>query len=110
MKRLVGGVVHTISFGKYIIHIFFDGGNQLSFESPFCFGAADSIDSAPVNRFPLSESGYANPGKSQSAIAGCDDDGTLILNFSNGDVLAIYANDPRYEAYTLLLNGDEYIV
>lgn len=40
----------------------------------------------------------------------CDTDGTLELGFSNGDVLIVYANDPAYEAYTLLIDGKEYVV
>jgi len=40
----------------------------------------------------------------------CDVDGTLELLFSNGDVLIVYANDPAYEAYTVFINGKEYVV
>jgi hypothetical protein len=41
---------------------------------------------------------------------GCEPDGTLTLTFTNGDALVIYANDPQYEAYTLLVDGSEYVV
>jgi len=37
-------------------------------------------------------------------------DGTLSMIFSTGDQLVAYANDPAYEAYTLLINGKEYLV
>jgi hypothetical protein len=40
----------------------------------------------------------------------CDPDGTLRLRFTNGYRLVAYANDPAYEAYTLLLGGKEYVV
>jgi len=40
----------------------------------------------------------------------CDTDGTLDLEFSNGDALIVYANDPAYEAYTLQIDGKEYVV
>ena len=40
----------------------------------------------------------------------CESDGTLLLQFLNGDILIAYANNPGYEAYSLLLDGKEYIV
>jgi hypothetical protein len=40
----------------------------------------------------------------------CEEDGTLELAFSNGDTLIVYANDPMYEAYTLFVDGSEYVV
>ena len=40
----------------------------------------------------------------------CEVDGALDLGFSNDDRLIIYANNPMYEAYTLLIEGREYIV
>ena len=88
----------------------FDGGNQLSFGGRFCFGAADSIDIAPVSEFPLSESAMMRILEGTVTRAACEEDGTLILNFSNGDLLAVYANDPQYEAYELRIDGSEYIV
>ena len=40
----------------------------------------------------------------------CEDDGTLQIQFSNGDSLIVYANDPSYEAYTLLIDSKEVVV
>ena len=39
-----------------------------------------------------------------------EQDGTLSMIFATGDQLVAYANDPAYEAYTLLVNGKEYLV
>ena len=40
----------------------------------------------------------------------CDTDGTIEIQFSNDDILIVYATDPAYEAYTGLVDGREYIV
>jgi Family of unknown function (DUF6188) len=111
IQKLKHSEVATVSFGKYVIHIKFDNGNQLSFEAPFRFDSARSVANGSVNEFPLTHSNLMRiNGESINEIACDQEDGTLELSFSNGDILVIYADDPGYEAYTLLIDGTEYLV
>ncbi|MCC7087119.1 MAG: hypothetical protein IT427_19125 [Pirellulales bacterium] len=110
IQQLRQGVVESISYGKYTIHISFENGNRLSFTAPFRFGQENSLANSQVNDFPLSESRLIRVLGCTVVDVACEEDGTLRTCFSNGDVLIIYANDPTYEAYTLLIEGHEYVV
>lgn len=68
------------------------------------------IAHAAVCEFPLCESTLLRLlGQSLDEIV-CDADGTLDLTFGNHDRLIVYANDPMYEAYTLLIEGQKFVV
>ncbi len=110
IQKLKQNVVENISYGKYIINIFFENGNQLSFSAPFRFGKKDSISDSPINNFPIEELYLARILGCSIVDATCEEDGTLHVCFSNNDAIAIYANNEMYEAYTLLIDGQEYIV
>jgi len=74
------------------------------------YAKADAIVTAPVVSFPLCESTLVRCLGCQIKRVEADKEGTLELHFSNEDVLIIYANDPQYEAYTLVIGGKEYVV
>jgi hypothetical protein len=59
---------------------------------------------------PISESSLMRTISCSIVAIRCEEDGTLELAFSNGDTLIVYANDPMYEAYTLFVDGSEYVV
>ena len=110
IQQLKQGVVESISFGKYTIHILFENGNRLTFSAPFRFGPTDRLSSLQVNEFPLAESHLIRILGCPVIDIVCEVDGTLHLRFSNDDALVVYANDPMYEAYTLFVEGHEYVV
>ena len=110
LTELKNSAIEVISFGVYVIHLVFENGNRLSVSAPFRFGSEDAICDANVCEFPLCETNLVRILGQSIIRVDCDADGTLDLIFSNQDRLIVYANDPMYEAYTLLINGHEYVV
>lgn len=92
------------------MHLVFENGNRLSVAAPFRFDAEATIHDSAVHEFPLRDSALMRLLGHSVVEVFCDEDGSLDLTFSNRDRLIIYANDPMYEAYTLLINGQETIV
>jgi hypothetical protein len=109
IEQLKQGYILCIAYGKYIVHINFDNGHRLSFEAPFKFGPADDLPNLPVNSFPLHESNLIRVLVCTVVDVACEEDGTLRLRFSSGDVLVIYA-DPMNKSYSLLIDAQEYFV
>jgi uncharacterized protein DUF6188 len=110
IERLRTGVVYSIYFGKYILHIGLESGDQISIEAPFRFGNGDSLSDSPIEEFPIQSTNLVRLLGEGIVGAKCAADGTLEIQFSNGDHLIVYANDRPYEAYTLLVDGQEYVV
>lgn len=110
IAKLVGQIVEMISFGSYVFHLSFENRDRLSVTCPFRFDTGEAIAESPIFVTPLSESNMIRLVGSSVVHAECESDGTLLLQFSNDDVLIAYANDPGYEAYSLSLDGKEYIV
>jgi hypothetical protein len=110
IEQLERHAVLSVSFGKYTIHLQFENGNRLSFSAQFRFGHSTKLAESTVNEFPLEQTDLIRALGSTVDNVISEDDGTLNLFFSNGDALVIYANDPMYEAYTLLVDGKEYVV
>lgn len=110
IEKLIGQIIEGISFGSYVFHLLFENGDRLSVTCPFRFDTGEAIVKSPIFVAPLSESNMIRLIGSSVAHAECESDGTLLLKFLNGDVLIVYANNPGYEAYSLLLDGKEYIV
>lgn len=102
--------VDSVCFYRYEAHLTLENGNRLSFSARFRFGPSDQPTTLLLNDFPLRETGLVRLlGKVIEGIK-CDVDGTLECSFSSGDVLVVYANDPMYEAYSLLIDGQEITV
>lgn len=110
IQRLLHCDLVTICFGSSIVNFHFENGNYLSIEGPFRFAEGRLLADAPVSDFPLHETKLLRVLNCQITRIECDTDGTLELEFSNGDVLVVYANDPAYGAYTLLIDGKKYVV
>jgi|GEM_PF-4676616 len=110
VQKLKTQVLDVVSFCRYIIHLNFESGIQLSIEGPFRFAKKQSYPDVPVCEFPIVESNLTRILGQSVVKVNCDTDGTLELEFANEDVLVIYANDPMYEAYTLIIDGKNYVV
>ena len=102
--------IDSICFGKYSIHLHFEGGDLLTFSAPFRFGKTSNLAHRPILEFPLDTSDLMRILGYHVSDSISDEDGTLTLVFSSGDSLVVYANDPMYEAYTLTIHGREYII
>ena len=102
--------VDVVSFYRYEAHLIFSNRNRISFSAPFRFCGKELLSKTPLINFPLTESNLVRVLGCQVKELECDEDGTLELQFSNGDLLIVYANNPAYEAYSLWVAGQEYIV
>ena len=107
--KLLNTDLFSVSHGLYTVHLCFENDNRLSVAAPFRFAKKEFIADSPVYEFPLSDSQLVRVLGSHVREIACDTDGTLELLFSNGYLLTVYANSPKYEAYTLLIDGKEYI-
>ena len=110
IEALNGQTIETISFGRYVFHLLFESGDRVSVACPFRFGAEKTIEKSPALEAPLNNSDLLRLIGLSATHAGCEADGTLHLKFQNDDTLIAYANNPQYEAYTLLIGGKEYVV
>lgn len=110
LEKLKNSPLEVVSFGLYVLHLTFANGNRLSISAPFRFSSEETIANAAVSEFPMRESGIMRLLNHSIGDVRCDPDGSLELAFTNRDVLIVYANDPMYEAYSLLIDGHEYLV
>ena len=111
IEALKGQIVNSIRFLRYVIHLSFESGDMISITCPFRFGGEKSIAKSPALEAPLDNSSLPRLiGLSVTHIESDPDDGSLFLKFENGDALDLYANNPQYEAYNLLINDKRYIV
>lgn len=110
IEQLVGNTLVLVSHGQFVVHLAFENGNRLSFSAPFRYGAEQDLLNVPICDFPLPESKILHSLGCNVRHVRCDIDGTVEIHFANGDVLIVYANNPAYEAYTLLVDGKEYVV
>lgn len=108
--KLVGHSIDLVSVGKYVLHLSFDSGDKLSIAGPFRFDSRDRFPESLVQDFPLQVSNIFRAVGTVVHGVETEVDGTLRLDLDNGDTLIAYANDPAYEAYTLLVDGTEYVV
>lgn len=108
--QLVGSTVESVSFGQYVLHISFDCGDRISIACPFRFDSSDAVQTSPVQEFPLQSSVVPRILGVSVVATAMKRDGTLSIDFSNGDRMIAYDAEPGYEAYTLLLSGREYVV
>ncbi|HWL51138.1 MAG TPA: DUF6188 family protein [Chthoniobacteraceae bacterium] len=110
LARLKDSQLDVVAFGRYVVHLVFENGNRLSVSAPFRFDTEAAIQDSVVDEFPLGESTLMRLLGQNVVEVACDPDGSLDLTFGNRDRLIVYANDPMSEAYTLLIDGREYIV
>lgn len=109
-QRLMNNELESLGFYRFEVHLDFENGNRLSFSAPFRFAEEHSLLHSALQEFPLVESTLLRVLGCRIHQMDCEKDGTLMLKFSNSDVLIVYANDPAYEAYTLFIDGKRHIV
>jgi len=109
IAKLVGATVELVSFAQYVLHLSFEDGSRLSVVGPYRFDTADRLPERPMPESPTRGSSLARVLGASVLAAAAEADGTLQLDFSNGDRLRVYAIEPGYEAYTLCVEGKEYV-
>lgn len=110
INGLMGSDLESLCHGLSTVSLRFENGSRLSFSAPFRIAQEVLLPQVPALEFPLANSQLVRLLCHRIDRVKCDTDGTLELGFSNGDVLIVYANDPAYEAYTLSIDGKEYVV
>lgn len=110
ISQLIDHTVEMISFGQYVVHISFSNGDRLSLTCPFRFDAEGVVARSSIHEAPINESNMLRVVGSSIIDARCERDGTLRLKFKTGDILIAYANNPGYEAYSLKIRGEEYVI
>jgi len=110
VSKLVGKTVELISFGQYVLHLSLDSGDTFSIACPFRFDSSDHLQESSIQEFPLQASNIPRVLGAVVQAADAEADGTLRLDFANGDTLIAYANETGYEAYTLSVDGKEHVV
>ena len=109
LSRLVGSTFEGAYHGQYTMQLVLSGENTLTVEAQSRFERADEVSLAPVQEFPLASSMIVRALGSKIEDARSEQDGTLRLGFSNGDVLLV-SNDSRFEAYQAVIDGMYYVV
>ena len=110
IDQLHGNVVRLVSFGKYVVHIGFENGDRLSIGSHIHTSKSNYSTKMSPCEFPLSHSRLMRLLAFDVDSVNCKPDGTLVLIFSNVDLLVVFAHDSAYEAYTLTIGGKEFVV
>lgn len=109
-QTLRGWLIDSVTLGKHSAHLFVDESNSLSIFAPFKFGKRDAIVNSTAHEFPLESTEFTRLVGLQVVDSRCDRNGSLTLDFANGDRLLVCADDPMYEAYTLKVDGEEFFV
>src|SRR5438132_4831821 len=89
VKKLIGGVLNSISHGKYIVFLNFDNSAEVDIEAPFQFGEKGLVADSPQTEFPQPNSNLVRLLGESVVDAHCAADATLTIEFSNGDALVI---------------------
>lgn len=108
--KLIGQVVDTVTFCSFTIHVTLENGDRISLACPFRFGPREGLASLEVQAFPIKVSNLMRVVGASITNVETEPDGTLSMVFATDDQLVAYANDPAYEAYTLFVDGKEYVV
>jgi hypothetical protein len=107
--KLKGGVIDTITFARFTIHIACEDQRAFSISSPFCFARADQIRDSAWADFPLSHSDMLRVLGATITSATTDAQHHLTLEFSTGDSLLV-SWTPQYESYELNFDGQRIVV
>lgn len=106
-SRFVGRVLEEVAFSANTVHLSFDASVSITIESSFAHWARQDAGLRNVTEVPVTESRLMQliDASVESAVAA--DDGTLTLNFSNGQSFECYDDTPMYEAYHIMFGDEE---
>ncbi len=102
--------MELVSFAQYVLHVSFEDGSRLTVAGPYRFDTAHRLPESPMHESPDQASSVTRVLGTHVLASDAEADGTLQVDFSNGDRLSVYAIEPGYEAYRLLVDGKEYVV
>lgn len=101
LEFLKGQELELLCFGPYTVTLHFDGGVQLQIEGSFTHATTEHHTSPEVSHFPLSSSQLMRLLRQQVSEVRAKQNGTLTLEFGNGDTLVIDGNVGPFESYNL---------
>jgi cytoskeletal protein RodZ len=106
---LVARILEQICFTENQVTLQFDGAVDITVESALMHGDRRNESSHQVIRVPVQESNLMRLLGSSVVASSSNNEGTLKLIFSNGDVLQILDDSEDYESYQLRI-GETVIV
>lgn len=107
--KLRGGTVDAIYFYRFQFIVLCEGGNSITACVPFCFGTEAEIVNMEWMEFPIGATPMLRILGSKIVSASTDENHSLRIGFSTGDVLFV-AWSSMYESYELNLDGQRLIV
>ena len=109
-SRLVGRTLDFVTFTSNTVHFSFDGGASITIEASFTHWIRGAAPSSQRLSVPVSESRLMQVVGAAVSAARATEDGTLVLDFTNGQSIAVHDDSPRYESYRMQLGDEEIIV
>jgi hypothetical protein len=101
---LIGRIVEMVCFYQYQVSLNFGD------KTIIAIGSAFSYNSTQVINVPVQQSNLMGLlGASVSKVQ-CEDNGTLCLQFNDGQTLKVYDTSKHYESYSIRHEGKEIIV
>lgn len=107
---LSGRELALLCFGPYTVTLHFEDGAQIQVEGSFEHIIAGSDAKPASSAFPLSKSRLMRLLAKRVTRVSAKHDGTLMLDFENGDTLVIEGNVGPYESYNIARPGCGLIV
>ena len=101
---LVGRTLEMVCFNQNQVYLHFDAKITITIESSFS-SQNDQIISVPVRESNLMKLLELTVSEVQG-----EEDGTLLLTFSNGEMLKIYDTSQQYESYRITYKDNVIIV
>jgi hypothetical protein len=109
-SRFLGRTLDLVSFSVSTVSLRFDGGISITIESCFAHATGQPIVEAERTSIPVRDSRLMQIPGETVIDAKATSDGTLTLVFTGDHVLAIFDDDPMYEAYNITIGDEEIIV
>ncbi len=107
---LSGRELELLCFGPYTVALHFEEGIQIQVEGSFEHIIAEQDAKPVLSSFPLSGSRLMRLLTKRVTRISTRPDGTLMLDFENGDALVIEGNVGPYESYNIARPGCGLIV
>jgi hypothetical protein len=113
LSFFLGKTLESISFVAFNIHFGFDSGVSITVMSSFQHQQKTDVENfraGTIQSLPVMHSALMTLLELQVTSATGDDEATLSLDFSDGQVLRFFEDTKMYEQYTFTDGENEYVV
>ena len=113
LSFFVGKKLNSIMFVAFNIYFHIEGNVKIHLESTFQHQQKRDVDHGRVGirqSIPVSNTSLMSLLEQEVISASGDDDGTLCLSFSDGQVLRCFEDTKAYEAYSFTDGENLYVV